>query len=213
MRAIVLDTETTNSLDDPLTYDIGWAVIDLDTEKVMKTQSFVVAEIFFRKDLMENAYFAEKIPEYRAELKAKKTLALSLFKIRKILHKDCQTYGVKEIYAHNAIFDSRSCNTTQRYITSSRDRYFFPYNIRICDTLKMSREAFGKDPEYSSFCKKNNYLTKRGQNRFTAEILYRFITNNNEFIEEHKGLEDVLIEKEILFECRKRGVTNGVLWE
>jgi hypothetical protein len=37
-----------------------------------------------------------------------------------------------------------------------------------------------------------------------AEVLYRFISGNNEFIESHTGLEDVLIEKEIFAYCVKQ---------
>ena len=42
---------------------------------------------------------------------------------------------------------------------------------------------------------------KTPQPRFTAEILYRFISGNKDFIENHTGLEDVMIEKEILAYC------------
>ena len=55
-----------------------------------------------------------------------------------------------------------------------------------------------------NFCNKNCYLTKNGQLKFTAEILYRFISKNNDFTESHTGLEDVLIEKEILAYCFKQ---------
>jgi hypothetical protein len=41
----------------------------------------------------------------------------------------------------------------------------------------------------------------RGRVRATAEILYRYITLNTDFIEDHTGLEDVLIEKEIFAKC------------
>jgi hypothetical protein len=37
--------------------------------------------------------------------------------------------------------------------------------------------------------------------RLTAEILYRYITGNNDFIESHTGLEDVLIETKIMSHC------------
>ena len=57
-------------------------------------------------------------------------------------------------------------------------------------------------------------MTKRGQRRYTAEILYRYLTRNNDFIESHTGLEDVMIEKEIFVECIKRNPEiNGELWE
>ena len=43
---LILDTETTNSLDDPLAYDIGFGVIDTETGEAVETHSYVVAGIF-----------------------------------------------------------------------------------------------------------------------------------------------------------------------
>ena len=76
--------------------------------------------------------------------------------------------------------------------------------MEICDTLKMARQVIGKMPTYKYFCEENGYLTKNGRLRFTAEILYRFITRDNDFVESHTGLEDVLIEKEIMAYCYKQ---------
>lgn len=213
MNVIVLDTETTNTLEEPLCYDIGWAIIDLDTEKVIKTESYAVAEVFLDKELMACAYFAEKVPSYWEEIKHSSRKLARLYTIRKALLNDCKAYHIAEIYAHNATFDYLSCNLTQRLLTSSKWRYFFPYGIVICDTLKMARKAFGKDKAYKDFCERNGFLTSNGKCRFTAEVLYRFLTDNVDFVEEHKGLDDVLIEKEILLACRKRGVTEGLLFE
>jgi hypothetical protein len=47
-------------------------------------------------------------------------------------------------------------------------------------------------------------MTKNNQPRLTAEIIYRFISGDENFIEEHKGLDDVLIEKEILAYCYRK---------
>lgn len=210
---IVLDTETANSLEEPLCYDIGWAVVNLETEEVVKTESYAVAEIFLDKELMQSAYFAEKIPSYWEEIKTKDRKLARLYTIRKTLIADCKAYGVKEIYAHNARFDYLSCNLTQRYITKSKYRFFFPYGVQMCDTLQMSREAFGKEAEYKEFCKANGFVTKRHQIQFTAEVLYRYLTNSIEFEEAHRGIDDVLIEKEILFACRNRGVEDGALFD
>lgn len=211
-NVMILDTETTNSLDDPFCYDIGWAIINDKNGEIIKTRSFAVAEIFLNKPLMEIAYFAEKIPSYNEEIKQGKRELRRLYNIRKALRQDCEEYEIKEIYAHNARFDYFSCNHTQRYLTCSKYRYFFPYGIKICDTLQMSREVLGKNRKYRRFCKKNNYLTQRGENRYTAEIIYRFLTKNNDFIEEHKGIDDVLIEKDIFFYCHKRHAKNRALW-
>lgn len=212
-NVIVLDTETANTMNDPLTYDIGWVVVEIPTGRILKTESYAVAEIFYHKYLMSTAYYFEKLPIYWNEIRNGKRKVASLYTVRHTLKTDCQAYGVTEIYAHNASFDYKACQKTQRYTTCSAWRWFFPKDIIICDTLKMARQAFGKDPEYRAFCIENDYLTKRGQCRLTAEILYRYITGDNEFIEEHRGLQDVLIEMQILLACIERGVTDGALWE
>lgn len=213
MKVIVLDTETTNTLDDPFCYDIGWAVVDTDNGEIVKAESYMVAEIFLDKDLMSYAYFAEKIPSYWEEYEQGERKLARLDTIRRALYTDCKVYGVNQIYAHNARFDYNSCNTTQRFLTSSKYRYFFPYAVEICDTLKLSRQAFGKDENYRNFCKVNGYTLKNGGNRYTAEVIYRFLTDNTDFEEVHKGLDDVKIEKEILMECLRRGFADGALFE
>lgn len=213
MFVIVIDTETANSLEEPICYDVGWAVIDLENFKVVKTESYAVAEIMLDKELLTSAYYADKIPSYWEEIKGGSRKLARFSTIHRSLLADIKAYGVTEIYAHNARFDYRSLTLTQRYLTSSKKRYFFPYNTSICDTLKMAREALKEDEEYKEFCTKYGYFTKNGQKRFTAEILYRFLTGENEFEEAHRGLDDVLIEKEILRACRERGVTKGKLWE
>ena len=211
MNRIVLDTETTNSLEEPIAYDIGYAVIDEDGA-VLKTESYAVAEVFLDSELMSSAYFAEKIPQYWDEIKHGDRKLARLSTIWRTFRADCIAYGVTEVYAHNARFDNLSLKLTQRYLSGSRYRYFLPYGIKICDTLKMAREAFGQDKAYKAFCEENGYKTSRNQLRFTAEILYRFLTGDNTFTEEHKGIDDVLIEKEILMACRKRGITDGALY-
>lgn len=199
-KFIVLDTETTNSIDDPIVYDLGWAVVDA-TGKVYQTYSFVVADVFLDTELMASAYFAEKIPTYWEQIKSGERTLAKFSTIRKIFHDCAKAFGVTKFFAHNMRFDYRSTNLTQRFLTSSKYRYFFPYGAEICDTLKMARQVLKNNEAYDNFCYDNQYLTKRGCKRYTAEIIYRFISNNLQFEEEHTGLADVLIEKEILAYC------------
>lgn len=211
---IVLDTETTNTFDDPMTYDCGWAVINENGE-VLAERSFVVADIFLgEKDLMAIAYFADKIPQYIADIADGKRELRRFSTIRKVLAEDYKRYNVVAIMAHNARFDYKACNTTQRYLTSSKYRYFFPYGAEIWDTLKMARQVFGKDADYRKFCFDNGFITKQNAPQMTAEVLYRYLSNNLDFEEEHTGLADVMIEKEIFVECVKRKPNCAKkLWE
>ena len=199
---IVLDTETTNGFDDPMVYDCGWSVIN-DKGETLATRSFVNADIFIDEpELMAQAYFVEKIPMYVSQIADKKRTLARFSTIRLALHKDCKDFDVVAIVAHNARFDYLACQTTQRYLTKSKYRWFFPYGVEIFDSLKMARQTFAKNEEYKKFCIENNYLVNN-RPRLTAEILYRFISGNNDFVEEHCGLEDTEIEKIIFWECLK----------
>ena len=209
---ISLDTETCNAIvmgdDKPdltqsLVYDLGWAVVD-KKGRVYQTRSYVIAEIFLdMKEAMKSAYYAEKIPKYWEDIKSGKRILATFWTVKKTLMEDIKTYGVKNIFAHNAGFDVRALNNTIRYITKSKFRWFFPRKIEIWDTLKMARQTIGKQKMYKEFCLRNNYITKhkKPQVRLTAEILYRYITGDNNFVESHTGLEDVLIETKIMAHC------------
>ena len=212
-KVIVLDTETANTIECPFTYDVGFAVVDKEGN-IFEEHSFVVAEIFLDKELIANAYFADKVSDYWNEIKSGKRTLARFSTIRKVFIDTCRKFEIKKLFAHNALFDYRSLTTTQRFLTASKYRYFFPYGMEICDTLKMSREVFGKDEKYGEFCYENNFLTQRGQRRFTAEVLFRFLSNCIDFEESHTGLEDVKIEKEIMAECfRRKPEIDGRLWQ
>ena len=206
---LVVDTETANStvtkegktdFRDCQVYDFGYAVID-KCGNVYDTGSFVNSQIFEKNYLMESAYYAEKIPQYKEDIKSGKRILTDWFNIKQEVKKICDLYNIKAICAHNAAFDVRACNSTQRYLTKSKFRYFFPYGIEIWDSLKMARDVILKQPTYIRFCEKNGYTTATGKPKATAEILYRYIILDNDFIEKHTGLEDVLIEKEIVAYC------------
>lgn len=209
---IVIDTETCPvdkscqevTPDNMWVYDCGWVVTD-KRGRVYEARSFVNADIFLdEKSLMRSAYYANKIPEYWQDIKNGNRTLTNFRNIRKALLQDMETYGITEIYAHNMRFDYGTLNNTQRWLTKSASRYFFPYGVEICDTLKMARDVIGKMPTYLKFCDEHEYTTKQGKPRFTAEIIYRFITDNTDFEEEHKGLDDCMIEKEIMAYCYRQ---------
>ena len=212
-KIIVVDTETTNSIEDPICYDIGFAVVNFSGE-VFEKHSYVVADIFLDEELMASAYFIDKIPTYWEEIKAGKRELRKFSTIRRIFAETCAKYNIQKVCAHNMRFDYRSLNLTQRFLTSSRYRYFFPFGIKFWDTLKMSREILNKNDAYGEFCYLNNFLTANNRKSFTAENIFRFISGEKTFEESHTGLEDVLIEKDIFAYCvEQKPDINGALWE
>ena len=198
---IVFDTETANGLDDPIVYDIGGAVVD-KKGNVYETFSFVIFEVFCEmKDLMKSAYYADKIPMYEKQIANGERKIVRYSTAKKYINELAKKYNIKAMVAHNARFDYRSTTKTQRYLTKSKYRWFIPYGVELWDTMKMANDTICKQTHYKEFCYNNGYLTKNGRVRKTAEILYRYISGEHDFIEEHTGLADVMIEKEIFAHC------------
>ena len=90
---IMIDTETANGLDDPLAYDIGWQVIDSHGRKYAE-RSFVNRDIFIHeRELMQSAYYANKIPMYAEQIRSGKRIMSNTFETRKALAEDVAKYG------------------------------------------------------------------------------------------------------------------------
>jgi hypothetical protein len=155
------------------------------------------------KELMTSSYYAEKLPKYWEDIKSGKRIVSTWYNIRKDLWETMKRYNTKTVCAHNARFDDGSTKNTQRWLTKSKYRNFLPYGTEIWDTMKMALDVVAKTPTYRKFCFENGFVTKHKTPRpqVKAEVLYKYITGDLDFKESHTGLEDVLIEKEILRYC------------
>lgn len=221
---VVLDTETC-PLDrdfDGVTpwnmfvYDIGWAVVD-KKGNVYETKSYVNRDIFFEeKLLMDSSYYADKLPQYYDDIRSGKRKVATWRRIKKDLANTMKKYNTNIVCAHNARFDDGATKNTERWLTKSKYRYFLPYGTEIWDTMKMAQDVVAKTPTYRQFCFENGFVTshKTPRPQVKAETLYRYITQDLDFEESHTGLEDVLIEKEILAYCfRKHKKMRKKLYE
>jgi DNA polymerase III epsilon subunit-like protein len=201
---LTIDTETTNGLDDPLVYDLGYALHD-KKGNIYESGSLVIYDIYvLEKELMKTAYYKNKLSQYEEELKNGERKMVTIFTARKIIYDLCKEYNVKAIIAHNARFDYKSLQTTLRYVTKSKMRWFFPYGIEIWDSMRMARDTICKQSLYKKFV--DMYNLRTGNNRIpaNAQTLYAYLTNNSEYEEKHTGLEDVKIEMAITCKCLRQ---------
>ena len=205
---MVLDTETANGLmvndkldlSCSLVYDIGFTVVD-KKGRVYCQKSIAIREIFCgMADVMKSAYYAKKLPKYWEDIKAGRRNLVNFMTARRIVLEVMKEYNIQTVSAHNARFDVNALNNTIRYITKSDKRFFFPYGTEIWDTYKGAVHTICKQKGYIRFCERNGYMTKHKtpKVRATAEILYRYLSGDNNFIEEHQGLDDTTIEAKIL---------------
>lgn len=212
---LMVDTETCNgiveengklNLNYSLVYDLGLAIIDKHGT-VYEKESLIISDTYYgMKDLMKSCYYAEKLPRYDEEIKQGQRQVVNYYMAQKMVKALMEKYETNIVIAHNAGFDNRATNNTQRYLTKSKYRYFFPYGTEIWDTLKMANDTICKQKTYIRWCERNGYMTNHSKPRprATAEILYRYISGNEDFVESHTGLEDVMIEKEIFAHCMRQ---------
>ena len=227
-KILVLDTETANTLTRPdgsadmsdvLVYDCGWQVTDREGT-IYEAASYVNKDIFCKeKDMMQSAYYADKIPRYEADLADGSRKLASFYDIRMALLDAARAHNVKYFAAYNARFDANALNRTQSWVTKSAYRYALPFGeIVWLDIMKMAQDAICTTKAYKTWATDRDFVQKNGQPRKTAEMIYRYITGEEDFAESHTGLEDVEIETFIMAHCfaeaaRRKVKMRTLLWE
>lgn len=209
---MVLDTETANIIEQKgggidftkgLVYDCGFCITD-KSGRIYESVSFINKDIFYnRPDLMQSCYFASKIADYQIEIEKKQHFVVDTLTLRSQMYKAMALYNIDTIAAYNAQFDIKVLNNTLAYATNNQYKYWFGKNIEVWDIMKMV-DVITCRKSYQTFCQKNGFLTKTGRPRKSAEIVYRYILRQPDFIENHTGLEDVKIETSIMAYCFKQ---------
>ena len=201
---LVVDTETANTIEQPLPYDIGYAICDR-YGNIYVERSFVVAEIFCdMKDTMQSAYYAEKIPSYWDDMKNGTRVLAPMWKIHKTMVADMKEYKVKKVGAYNMGFDKRALNNLMRYVSKSWCRWWFPFGTEFFCIWSMACDTLLNRSTYVKFALKNGLISEADNIFTSAECAYRYLTENVDFIERHTGLEDVRIEIEIMAHCYRQ---------
>lgn len=199
---MIIDTETTGGLHNPLTYDISFIVCD-KKGNIYEQYAYVVEEIFTNQELMQGAYYANKLPKYYKELE-KGTYKMNTMlgiaaKIREMILK----YDIKTITAYNADFDLKAINNTKKFLKINGN--ILPsQQYEIWCIWAMACQLIYTQKTYRKVAVEQGWISEKGNIQTNAEVGYRYITGNYDFEEEHLGLYDILIEKEILAKCLRQ---------
>lgn len=200
MNIIVFDTETT-SLEKPFCYNIGYVIVNTETKEKLCKRDFVVEQVWHNLELFSSAYYANKRELYVSRMKAKKVIMDKYGYILRQLRSDIKSFEISNGYAYNSSFDEKVFAFCCEWYKCSN-----PLDtIKVYDIRGYVHEFIAQTDDYQSFCETNGYLTENGNYSTTAETVYRYITRNCDFIEEHTALADSEIEYDILQECIDRG--------
>ena len=197
---IVLDTETT-SLDKPFCYDCSWVVMDKEHGQIVDFKANVVEQVWHNLPLFESAYYKDKRPKY-IEMMRKHDMVMDKWGyIMRKLKQDIIKYDVTEVYAYNSDFDDKVITFNCDWFKCNNPLE----NVAVYDIWGYASQYITCNSDYQTYCEENQRFTDTGNYKGSAEVVYQFITDNAEFIEEHMGLFDSEIESQILFECINRG--------
>lgn len=200
MYVLIFDTETT-SLNKPFCYNIGYCVLNTDTKEIELKEDFIIEQIWHNKPLFESAYYANKRPLYIKAMKARKARLEKIGYVTQRMYRIIKSYSIEYAFAYNSKFDEKVFNFNCEYFNIIN-----PFdNIKIFDIRGMVHNKIAFTSEYKNFCEENKLFTETSNYSTTAESVYKFITNNVDFVEEHTALADSIIETEILLHCINKG--------
>lgn len=189
---VVLDTETSGW--SKLVFDFGWTTIDKRGNVLGKADL-----VFFDVAVTEKPYFINKVKAYAERCADGVHHVTSFEKGRQQFNdhiEDLKAQGYRVIVcAYNAAFDVRALGiTTKRMKLGNK---FMTHSVELLDIW--GNWAISAPKTYTA--------PRTASGRFlstSAENVYRFETQQPDFIEAHTAYEDTKIEAQILQRILKR---------
>lgn len=200
---LVFDTETTGQLGNPLIYDFGYKIIAPSGETIF-SKNALVSEIFDNKSLMDKAFYSDKVASYQKKFESGEIEKDSFKILIKQFVSECKKHKVEVISAYNIAFDMRALNTTLRttyyeaYERKWLEKFVNQKNKKIVCIWNLACETILNTDEYREFATANELISVKGNYLTNAEVSYKYITNDLNFVEKHTAIEDVEIEIQIL---------------
>lgn len=193
-RIMILDIETTIK---EQVFDVGVLIGDLHGN-ITERKQWILREGFAQK-----LFWEKKRIEY-LEILADRNNTITDFvfsnEMLAELGEMIKKYRIKEVYAYNAMFDTRHLAKlaekleVENPLATTENECLWTW---ACQTL-FQQKKFQKwaldNPKIA--------LTEKGNFKTSAEIAYAYITNNPQFEEVHRSIEDTEIEYEIFLKLR-----------
>lgn len=206
---ILLDTETVSKQGETLVYDLAWLVID-NNGNVIEEYNFIIDEVYSDFPTLFDSQFITygKYLWYSDALAHGILESISAFDALNALYMSMCEYNVSFVTAYNVPFDLKAINQTCKHFGVLNP--FEVYErltgnvLDIMDLWRLAKSHIVTKP-YEQFCVENGFLTdKHKKAKTSAEIVYRWISDDVGFVEDHTALSDCLIEVEIYVKCKRK---------
>lgn len=204
MRTImILDTETIG-IEKLYMYDLGYIIARETEDKTfipIEKKQFIIDQVYNNKMLFESAYYNEKRPRYTSILKGRRARLKKMGHALTIMRNDIEKYDVDQVWAYNMPFDSS-------VLKFNADKFNLVNPIEHLpqlDIMGIATDFIHSKEDYMKYAVKNGYVTKANNIQTNAEITFKYISDIEDFEEEHMALQDCEIELDILNYCILKG--------
>lgn len=188
-------------------YNIGYLIGDKYGNVVLK-RSFAVLPCIWEN--LQNCLQAKEmthknVQEILGDIEnstKRKYIYNSIEEVKKVILQDITKFKIKDVWAYNCAFDKSSIKRLFGKDWNLIDNLVTFYDIipAIVHTKLLRKK-------YIKWCNDRGFITQKGNVMTKAEVVYRYLTNDLSFEEEHTGLDDCKIEYQILlaaFRTRKK---------
>jgi hypothetical protein len=196
---LVLDTETASLHGD--VFDVGYTIAD-KLGNVYHRETALVREVFQNRNKMRKAFYYNKVfSDYIPMLERGDIRLRSWQDIVQTLRDDCARFNVQCLAAYNVAFDLRVMKATQ---AEHGDGGPILGRTTVLDLWLWACQLKLTTKTYRAWCNATGAVSEAGNYRSNAESVYRYISGDDGFIEDHTALSDAEIETDIMAACFRR---------
>lgn len=198
-KIMVLDVE---GMSTARPYNIGFLIADKHGN-ILQEKNFAILSCIWEN--LEHCFSAKEmthdnIKEILVDIDSenRKYNYLGIKEAKKEILSTILEFKVKEIWAYNCAFDKGALSRLfgDDFSTICELVTFYDIIPAILFTKLLTKK-------YVKFCQQNGFVTEKGNIQTKAEIVYKYLTNDISFVEEHTGLADCKIEYNILLAAIK----------
>lgn len=188
-KIIILDVE---GMQTARPYNVGYMVAD-NKGKVYKKESFAILPCIWEN--LQNCLPAKEMTHKNIQEILANPVKYNWTMPEEVMDslvKDVKAFNVKQIWAYNVTFDRGSMKRLYGdKFHELADRVEF---LDIWTAIVVTRLCTKK---YVKFCRENGFVSEKGNCRTSAEVVWKYLSKNVDFEEEHTGLADCEIEYQI----------------
>lgn len=180
-------------------YDVGFIIKDKRTPHVYAERSYLVTDWYYSaRHYMESAYYAAKLPQYRAGCATGgEWVPMPLCDVWAAFTELCKEFGVSEVWAFNCRFDATVLNESIKDASGGFRKYFAPYGVKWRDIWPLAQLITGT-AKYNEWAYQHGYFSPAGIAKTNVEIITRYLTGEHGFSERHTALDDARHEAAIM---------------